>query len=147
MVVNIIYLGTRSSQPSSLTRISALAAGVRGLMMHLKGNGVIRGSALVFMWLFLNALVNSALSLMIVPWSSTCGRLREHRVQVSITSLKCLPWRKYFIRCMSRMCWIYRPRSKTECHRIWMYHIGTWFSIFQIQCTVFRGSVKSLRVV
>ena len=66
------------------SRISASAAGVRGLMIHLKGTGyLVKGfhviSELVCTFYLYNQtydtnpFVKSGLSLMILPWSSTGG--------------------------------------------------------------------------
>ena len=74
----------QSSQPSSLTlepRISDSAAGIRGLMIHLKGTGYL--SSKYYLNLVCTCIcdcpynsipgVNSGWSLIMLPWSSTGG--------------------------------------------------------------------------
>ena len=75
----------RYFQGSSYTepRISASAAGVRGLMIHLNGAGKLKMQINVKVSLQIyschnrsydaNPLVNSALSLIVLPWLSTGG--------------------------------------------------------------------------
>ena len=88
------------------SRTSAAAVGVRGVMLHLKGTGclfktkwILALSALVLNVIFpyvSTPLVNSGLSLMTFPWSSTGGLMsKAARIQDAIKynelSLKCLP--------------------------------------------------------
>jgi len=72
---------------SSLTEswISASAAGDRGLIIHLNGTGYDS-----------NPLVNSGLSLMVLPWSSAAGLMsytarRQDAIEYNELSLRCLP--------------------------------------------------------
>ena len=93
--------------PSSLTasRISASAAGVRGLMIHLKGTGYLlsqgdfRRPLLVYLIEYIydrSPLVNSGLSLMVFPWSSTGGLIsytarRQDTIKNNESSLRYFP--------------------------------------------------------
>ena len=95
------------SQPSSLTesRISASAAGDRGLIMHLKGAGCLlnqshfRSLLLAYLIEDTNVAippVNSGLSLRVFPWSSTGGLMsytarRQDTTEYNELSLRCLP--------------------------------------------------------
>ena len=89
------------------TRISASAAGVRGLMIHLKGTGYLLIQKSDFRNLLLaylietffyvnNPVVNSGVSLRLFPWSSIGGLMsytarRQDAIMYNELSLRYLP--------------------------------------------------------
>ena len=106
--MNITQLGNiLNCQPSSLTesRISASAAGVRGLIIHLKGMGYLSSQsdfrspllACLIEHIYVNnPLVNSGLSLRVFPWSSAGGLMsytarRQDTIKYNESLLRCLP--------------------------------------------------------
>ena len=94
-------------QLSSLTesRISASAAGVRGIIIHLNGTGYLlsqsnfRSLLLAYRIEHIYVIipvVNSGLSLRVFPWSSTGGLMsytagRQDTIEYNELLLRCLP--------------------------------------------------------
>ena len=105
MSVRKRYSARQCSQPLTESRISASASGDRGLIIHLKGTGCLlsksdfRNLLLEYLTEYIyvnNPAVNSGLSLMVFPWSSTGGLIsytarREDAIEYKELSLKCLP--------------------------------------------------------
>ena len=93
------------SSPLIESRISNSAAGVRGLIIHLKGTGCLlsqsdfRSLLLAYLIEHIyvnNPAVNSGLSFRIFPCSSTCGLMsytarRQDIIKYNESLLKCLP--------------------------------------------------------
>lgn len=92
--------------PYSVSRINASAAGVRGVMIHLKGTGNLlrqrqNDFKLVCIYIYdrpydSNPLVNSGFTSRVFPWSSTAGLMsytarRRDTIKYKELSLRCLP--------------------------------------------------------
>ena len=88
----------------SVSRINALAAGVRGVVTHLKGTGNLqRQNDFKLVCIYIcdrpydsNPLENSGFTSRVFPWSSTAGLMsytarRRDTIKYKELSLRCLP--------------------------------------------------------